>query len=101
MSEQEKLVGEKVKAFREAARMSQQDLANSMRASGFKWAQATVWNVESGDRPLRLTEAAGVAKHCGVDPAAFFGESHVAPSTDAGIHLAIRTLQGLLKGSKP
>ena len=98
MSEQEKVVGGKVRSFREAAMLSQQDLAARMRVAGFKWAQATVWNVESGDRPLRLTEAAEVAKHCAVDPAAFFGEHHTAPSTDAGIHLAIRTLQALLKG---
>ncbi len=28
-----------------------------MRDRGFKWSQATVWSVEKGERPLRLTEA--------------------------------------------
>lgn len=36
---------------------SQQDVADEMRARGWKWAQATVWSVESGKRPLRLSEA--------------------------------------------
>ncbi len=36
---------------------SQKDLADAMRERGFKWSQATVWSVEKGERPLRLTEA--------------------------------------------
>lgn len=38
--------------------MSQADLANKMRTEkGHPWSQATVWNIEKGDRPLRLSEA--------------------------------------------
>lgn len=37
--------------------MPQKDLAEAMRDFGFKWSQATVWSVEKGERPLRLTEA--------------------------------------------
>lgn len=37
--------------------MSQKELAVAMRERGHKWSQATVWNVERGERPLRLTEA--------------------------------------------
>jgi len=40
--------------------MSQTDLAAAMRARGWKWSQATVWAVERGDRPLRLSEATDV-----------------------------------------
>ncbi len=36
---------------------SQKDVADAMRDRGFKWSQATVWSVEKGERPLRLTEA--------------------------------------------
>lgn len=42
--------------------MSQKDLAAAMRGAGFKWSQATVWSVEKGERPLRLTEAEAVAQ---------------------------------------
>lgn len=37
--------------------MTQQELADRMRERGFKWSQATVWDVERGKRPMRLTES--------------------------------------------
>lgn len=40
---------------------SQQWVADRMREKGWKWAQATVWNVEKGERPLRLAEAEDLA----------------------------------------
>jgi hypothetical protein len=41
---------------------TQQEIAAEMRALGHaKWSQATVWAVESGTRPLRLTEAVDLA----------------------------------------
>lgn len=42
--------------------MSQKDLALLMRQRGHKWSQATVWNVERGERPLRLSEANALAE---------------------------------------
>ena len=47
--------------------VSQKDLAAKMRARGFKWSQATVWAVEKGDRPLRLAEAAELARVFEID----------------------------------
>lgn len=40
---------------------SQKELADRMRERGFKWSQATVWSIERGERPLRLSEAQEVA----------------------------------------
>ncbi|WIV43045.1 helix-turn-helix domain-containing protein [Glutamicibacter nicotianae] len=37
--------------------VSQQELGEMMRGRGFKWSQATVWEIERGKRPLRLAEA--------------------------------------------
>ncbi|MFH7324790.1 hypothetical protein [Aeromicrobium sp. JJY06] len=37
--------------------LSQKELADQMRGLGHKWSQATVWAVEKGDRPLKLSEA--------------------------------------------
>lgn len=37
--------------------MTQQALADVMKARGWKWSQATVWSIEKGERPLRLAEA--------------------------------------------
>lgn len=79
--------------------LSQQDLANRMRDSGFKWSQATVWNVENGDRPLRLTEAIEIANVCSLDPAEFFGGNQQPASTTPGLRLAVRTLQSLIEES--
>ncbi|MBW9121218.1 hypothetical protein JNB63_14055 [Microbacterium trichothecenolyticum] len=48
--------------------LSQKDLADAMRARGFKWSQATVWAVEKGERPLRLTEAEGLGVVLRINP---------------------------------
>jgi transcriptional regulator with XRE-family HTH domain len=40
---------------------SQKDVADAMRARGWKWSQATVWSIEKGERPLRLAEADDLA----------------------------------------
>lgn len=90
MSEQEKTIGLAVRAHREASTMSQQDLATAMRGVGYKWAQATVWSVENGDRPLRYSEAQALAGICGF--------TMQAPNTDdvtRGIDLAIQALHEL------
>lgn len=42
--------------------LSQQALGDAMRRRGYKWSQATVWSVETGDRPLRLSEAEDLAE---------------------------------------
>lgn len=46
---------------------SQKELADWMRQRGFKWSQATVWSIEKGERPLRLSEAEAVADIYGAD----------------------------------
>jgi hypothetical protein len=57
--------GQDVAAAREAAEISQKELADQMRERGFKWSQATVWSVEKGERPLRLVEAQHLADAIG------------------------------------
>lgn len=72
---------------------SQQAIADEMRDRGHRWSQATVWSVEKGDRPLKLTEAADLADIC---------EKHVVDLTrdlasarlreawrESGIHLGL------------
>lgn len=53
-------IGRTVAAWR--GDMSQKELADKMREKGHKWVQSTVWSVESGTRPLRLTEAEDLAE---------------------------------------
>jgi transcriptional regulator with XRE-family HTH domain len=45
-----------VRAYREAAGMSQEELAQQMADRGFPFTQATVWKVERGQRPVRAGE---------------------------------------------
>lgn len=55
-------IGERLQALRGPV-ISQAGLANAMKERGHdKWSQATVWSVEQGKRPLRLTEAAALAE---------------------------------------
>lgn len=41
--------------------MSQRDMADEMTRRGWKWSHVTVGSVERGERPLRASEALGVA----------------------------------------
>lgn len=67
MVNKDELIGQNVIRLR--GEMTQQALADAMRTRGYKWSQATVWSVEKGERPLRLSEASDVAKvlHTSVD----------------------------------
>lgn len=59
MTDRDVQIGKAVTAAR--GHHSQQRVADAMRDLGHKWSQATVWSVERGDRPLRVTEAEDLA----------------------------------------
>ncbi|MFJ6429685.1 multiprotein-bridging factor 1 family protein [Microbacterium maritypicum] len=54
--------GADVTAARGRAGLSQKELAAQMSERGFPWTQATVSQVEKGERPLRLTESDHLAE---------------------------------------
>ncbi len=59
-------IGEAVRKVR--GDLPQEALAEAMRKHGHeKWSQSTVWSVETGARPLRLTEAVDLAYVLEVD----------------------------------
>jgi len=59
-------IGEAVRKVR--GDLPQEALAEAMRKHGHeKWSQSTVWSVETGARPLRLTEAVDLAHVLEVD----------------------------------
>jgi hypothetical protein len=67
MSDRDVVVGQNLAKLR--GDRTQQDIAEAMREAGYKWSQATVWSVEKGERPIRLSEAeslAGILK-CSID----------------------------------
>ena len=50
-----------VRAYREAAGVSQEELAQRMSDHGFGFSQATVWKIESGQRPVKASELVALA----------------------------------------
>lgn len=72
----EQLVGRQVRLLRQGRGWSQQDVADRMRAYGYKWSQATVTRLESAGRPIRVNELADLAMLFGV-PATQFLDSRV------------------------
>lgn len=54
-------IGKNVASIRNDQGLSQKEVADRMRALGWKWAQNTVWAVESGERSLKLAESEDLA----------------------------------------
>jgi transcriptional regulator with XRE-family HTH domain len=54
-----------VRAYREAARVSQEELAQRMSDRGFGFSQATVWKIERGQRPVKASELLALADSLG------------------------------------
>jgi transcriptional regulator with XRE-family HTH domain len=54
-------VGVNLRAYRDAAGLSQEELAQRMAERGFGFSQATVWKIESGNRPIKISEAVALA----------------------------------------
>lgn len=61
-------IGRNLSDARDDAGLTQVALAEKMRSHGFRWSQATVWSVEKGERPLRLSEAAKVGYFLNIGP---------------------------------
>lgn len=61
--------------------MSQVHLAKMMTERGNKWSQATVWNTEQGNRPLKLKEALDLASILSVSLEALTGSESQAEFT--------------------
>ncbi len=55
-----------LRIYREAGNISQEELAQRMAARGFGFSQATIWKIESGQRPVRASELVALADSLGV-----------------------------------
>lgn len=60
-------VGQNLAKLRKRSNLTQEELAARMRARGHSWTKMTVYNVERGDRQLRLVEASDVLICLGYD----------------------------------
>jgi transcriptional regulator with XRE-family HTH domain len=54
-------MGANLRAWREAKGISQEDLAAAMTTRGFGFSQSTIWKIEQGRRPLKVTEAVALS----------------------------------------
>lgn len=55
-----------LRIYREGGSISQEDLAQRMSDRGFGFSQATIWKIESGQRPVRASELIALADSLGV-----------------------------------
>lgn len=55
-----------LRTYREADGISQEELAQRMADLGFGFSQATIWKIESGQRPVRASELVALADSLGV-----------------------------------
>jgi transcriptional regulator with XRE-family HTH domain len=61
----DKNIAANVRAYREAGNLSQEELAQRMADRGFGFTQATIWKIESGQRPLKASELLALADALG------------------------------------
>lgn len=54
-----------VRTYREAGSLSQEELAQRMTDRGFGFTQATIWKIESGQRPVKASELVALADALG------------------------------------
>jgi transcriptional regulator with XRE-family HTH domain len=54
-------VATNLREFRERNGLSQEELAQRMSERGFGFSQATVWKIESGQRPVKISEAVALS----------------------------------------
>jgi transcriptional regulator with XRE-family HTH domain len=66
-SNPDKMVGTVIQNRRLELGISQGELAATLRGLGTNWSQGTLSRVELGERPVRLVEAAVVAKALGIE----------------------------------
>lgn len=91
MDPREKQVGETVRALR--GDVSQAMLADQMATAGHeKWSQSTVWAVEQGKRPLRLTEAQSLAVILGREVTDFVSSASARQVAEASDRLVMKAL---------
>lgn len=79
----EELIGNNVARYREHRGLSQGALAAEMKDHGFQWVQSTVSAVESGKRPLRLSEARAISDILTVSVSHLLTEEQQGPDLEA------------------
>jgi transcriptional regulator with XRE-family HTH domain len=79
-----------LRAYRESHGLSQDELAQRMTDRGFGFSQATIWKIESGQRPVKASELAAFADALGIISVSFLLEEPAMASHDARLGLLTR-----------
>lgn len=90
MEDMDKVIGRNLSMLR--GEISQEELANRMRDAGHSWTKMTVYNIERGERQLRLAEAVDVLSCLGRNPATDIGKLLVDNSTAQVVDLCGKLL---------
>lgn len=103
MIDVDRLIGSRLVDLRSSSGVSQAYLAREMVGRGFsKWSQATVWSVEAGRRPIRLSEAIALATILGATVSDFNPNVELRPvsppTTGELIEQLHRNLDALHRG---
>lgn len=64
----DKRIGSNLRRLRIIGGFSQEELAERMRREGYRWNNLTVYNIERGERQLKLSEAQTILRCLGLDP---------------------------------
>lgn len=91
MTTRDKQIGQNLAVLRGS--VTQKELAERMKSRGWKWSQATVWTVETGERPLRLAEAQDIAEI--LDLGIHGVDRLTTPEGDARVTLHVRQVMAL------
>lgn len=79
----EALLAERLRALRDAAEMTQGQLAERMTQLGFSMHQTAIAKIERGQRPVRLNEAAGLAAALRVPVTDLLTDAENTPESEA------------------
>ena len=60
-AESDAILARRLRALREAAQLTQRQLADRMAGAGYQMHQTTIAKIESGDRPVTIGEAVAAA----------------------------------------
>jgi transcriptional regulator with XRE-family HTH domain len=89
-----------LRTYREAAAISQEELAQRMADLGFGFSQATIWKIERGQRPVKASELAALADSLGVMTATSLTRQPDAARHQVQLDQANRTAQDAYQALK-
>ena len=89
-----------LRTYREAAAISQEELAQRMADLGFGFSQATIWKIERGQRPVRASELIALADSLGIMSATRLTRQPDAARHQVQLDQANRTAQDAYQALK-